>query len=66
MSRQDHAKRQAARATRDLQKMIRMVLEDEGDTERAGDWLKTIGDKDPVRGIELFREMLSYSRGKLQ
>ena len=26
-----------------------MVLEDGGDTERAGEWLNTIGDKDPER-----------------
>jgi hypothetical protein len=54
------------RATRDLKRMIRMVLEDEGDMERASEWLEQIGEKDPARAIELFLEMASYSRGKLQ
>lgn len=52
------------RVTRDLKRMIRMVLEDQGDMDRASEWLQKIGEKDPARAVELFLEMASYSRGK--
>ena len=41
-----------------------MVLEDQGDMDRASEWLQKIGEKDPARAVELFLEMASYSRGK--
>jgi hypothetical protein len=55
---------ESRRLARDLARMMRMLMR--GDQAGAHKWIKDLGDKDPQRALELFVEMLKYSRGTLQ
>ena len=60
-ARQRSAVRREARGDRDLQRAMRLVLED-GDTERLQEWFDDVARRDPLRACELFVQLAAYAK----